>query len=84
MNWRRRDVGGELGACRVSGRGAASLLARTRLSVATLKTRNLASGEKLKRIEGFQLVLRGEAIRNVERVLCPVVGKVLLRPRIRS
>ncbi len=40
-------------------------------------------GEKLKRIEGFQLLLRRDAIGNVEHVaLLLVVGKVLLRPCI--
>src|SRR5258707_254749 len=43
----------------------------------------LPTEHKLKRIEGFQLVLRGEDIRNGGQVgLPPVVGKVLLRPRI--
>src|SRR6266403_1900547 len=79
------NVGGELGGLLARQR-TGSGIAPLEHAVVGLRLEDEKPGErgeKLKRIERFQLLLRGEAIGDVEHVaLPPVVGKVLLSPRI--
>src|SRR5229473_252382 len=79
------NVGGELGGL-LASQGAGSGVGSFHYAVIGLRLENKKPGqrgEKLKRAEGFEFLLGGDTIGNVERVaLLLVVGKVLFRPGI--